>query len=355
MTTAHPVRAGVPRPREPHRDLRVGAGEVLRACRAVVDPALRAAIDTLPASVVPIAGYHMGWLEADGSPCAAGSGKAVRPALVLAAAGAVGGRVDAALPGAVAVELVHNFSLLHDDVMDDDVTRRHRPTAWTVFGTGPAILAGDALLALAMDVLAGSGHPAAEHAVRVLSAAVQDLVAGQLADLEFERVAVVDVARCLEMAGGKTASLLGCSAALGALLAGAGREEVDLLDRAARDLGLAFQFVDDLLGIWGDPRVTGKAVGNDLRHRKKSLPVVAALTSGTPEGAELADLYARAEEPGADEVRRAAGLVERSGAADWCREQVELLLAAALRRIRALPGPVDDLVALAHLIARRDH
>jgi geranylgeranyl diphosphate synthase, type I len=137
--------------------------------------------------------------------------------------------------------------------------------------------------------------------------------------------------------------------------AGAGREQVDLLDRAARDLGLAFQFVDDLLGVRGDPRVTGKPVGNDLRQRKKSLPVVAALASGTAEGRELAGVYAGDGELGPEEVHRATELVELSGALDWCREQVDLLLAAALRRIRLLPGPVDDLVALAHLIAHRDH
>jgi len=249
---------------------------------------------------------------------------------------------------------VHNFSLLHDDVMDADPTRRHRPTAWTVFGTGPAILAGDALLTLAVDVMAGCGHPAAAQGVRVLCAAVQDLVDGQIADLGFERRRHVEVAECLAMAGGKTAALLGCSTALGAILGG-GPEHARLLDRAGRELGLAFQYVDDLLGIWGDPAVTGKPVGSDLAHRKKSLPVVAALTSGTRAGAELAALYGgEAELDGAD-VARAADLVEEAGARDWCREQVDLLLGAALHRLAQLPGPVDDLVALANLVARRDH
>jgi geranylgeranyl diphosphate synthase, type I len=335
------------------RTLRDPAAGVLDRARADVEPALRAAVATLPAAVAPIAGYHLGWLEADGSPAGGTGGKAVRPALVTAAASAVGGDPAAARPAAVAVELVHNFSLLHDDVMDNDTTRRHRPTAWTVFGTGPAILAGDALLTLAVDVLAGSGHPAAADGVRMLSAAVQDLVGGQVADLDFERRGHVEVAECLAMADGKTAALLGCSAALGALFGGA-PEHAGALDRAGRELGLAFQHVDDLLGIWGDPAVTGKAVGNDLRLRKKSLPVVAALTSGTRAGAELAALYARAGELDEVEVAAAAALVEASGARDWCREQVEQLLDRALERLARLPGPADDLVALAHLVARRD-
>jgi geranylgeranyl diphosphate synthase type I len=357
MTTvdaAVDVGVALPRPRA-GRDR---AGAVLDAARAAVEPALRAAVATLPAAVAPIAGYHLGWLDAAGRPAASGGGKAVRPALVAAAATAVGGDPAAAVPAGVAVELVHNFSLLHDDVMDADPTRRHRPTAWTVFGTGPAILAGDALQTLAVQVLAGSGHPSAAEGVRVLCAAMQDLVDGQVADLDFEHRPHVEVAECLAMAGGKTAALLGCSAALGALFGGA-PEHAGLLDRAGRELGLAFQYVDDLLGIWGDPAVTGKPVGNDLRSRKKSLPVVAALTSGTGAGIELGALFGRCAGAGDElddaDVARAAHLVESSGARDWCREQVDLLLDTALHRLGQLPGPVDDLVALAHLVARRDH
>jgi geranylgeranyl diphosphate synthase type I len=343
------VGTAVPRPRL-ERDR---AADVLEAARAAVEPALRAAVATLPAAVAPIAGYHFGWLDADGRPAHAGGGKVVRPALVAAAATAVGGDPSAALPAGVAVELVHNFSLLHDDVMDEDTTRRHRRTAWTVFGTGPAILAGDALLTLAIEVLAGSGHPAAGEGVRVLCAAVHGLVDGQVADLDFERRGHVEVAECLAMADGKTAALLGCSAALGAVFGGE-PGHAGTLDRAGRELGLAFQHVDDLLGIWGDPAATGKPVGNDLRHRKKSLPVVAALTSGTSAGVELAALYGTDRELDELDVARAAELVEESGAREWCREQVELLLDTALHRFTTLPGPVDDLVALAHLVARRD-
>jgi geranylgeranyl diphosphate synthase, type I len=341
IDTAPPTFPG---PRRPQPD-----------ARAAVAAALRAAVATLPPPVATIAGYHFGWLDADGAPARADGGKAIRPAVVAASAVAVGGDPGPAVPAAVAVELVHNFSLLHDDVMDGDTTRRHRPTAWTVFGTGPAILAGDALLTLAVDVLAATEHPAADHGTRLLSAAVQQLIGGQLADLDFERRADVDVASCLDMATGKTAALLGCSAALGAVFGGGRPEHATLLDRAGTELGLAFQFVDDLLGIWGDPAVTGKPVGNDLRTRKKSLPVVAALTGGTRAGAELAALLAGDHELDDAGVARAAALVEAAGARDWCTDRVEQLLATALRRIHQLPGPVDDLVGLAHRIARRDH
>jgi geranylgeranyl diphosphate synthase type I len=142
------------------------AREVLAGSRIIVEPALRAAIDTLPCAMRRVAGYHFGWWDEHGqreSACDghAKGGKAIRPALVLLSAQAVGAELGVAVSGAVAVELVHNFSLLHDDVMDGDLTRRHRRTAWNVFGVNAAILAGDALLTLAVDVLAASGHPAA--------------------------------------------------------------------------------------------------------------------------------------------------------------------------------------------------
>lgn len=274
---------------------------VLDACRARLDPAMRAAVDTLSPAVREIIGYHLGWSDRPRG----GGGKAIRPALTMLSAAGVGGNPEAALPAAVAVELMHNFSLLHDDVMDRDRTRRHRSTAWVVYGVGPAILAGDAALTLAMDVLAASRHPGSELALRLLGSAVQELVDGQVADLTFERRADVGLRDCVGMAEHKTGALLGCACALGALFGGGSPEQVRALDRFGRELGLAFQLVDDLLGIWGDPATTGKPVNSDLRCGKKSLPVVAALTSGTPAGRALGALYHRATELSDGELARA--------------------------------------------------
>jgi geranylgeranyl diphosphate synthase type I len=325
------------------------ASEVLDRCRVQVEPALRGAVDSLPAPMRHITGYHLGWWDTDGRESDAG-GKAIRPALTVLAAAAVGGCAEAAVPAAVAVELVHNFSLLHDDVMDHDLTRRHRPTAWAVYGVGPAILAGDALLTLAMDVLAQAGGD-----VRTLSAVVQELVDGQVADLDFERRTDVGLPECLAMAEGKTGALLGGACALGAAAGGGTREQVRTLERFGRDLGLAFQLVDDLLGIWGDPATTGKPVRADLRCRKKSLPVVAALMSRTSAGTQLGTLYRREDELSDAELRRAAGLVDAAGGRSWARERADDLLTDALAMLGDLaPDPADDLRVLAHLMARRD-
>ena len=181
------------------------------------------------------------------------------------------------MPGAVAVELVHNFSLLHDDLMDHDAERRHRATVWAVWGPSMAILVGDAMLALAYQVLADVRDESSVAAAAMLGTATQGLIAGQVEDLAFERRATVRVEECVAMAAGKTGALLGCSAAIGAVLAGAPVETVAALQIYGEELGLAFQLVDDLLGIWGDSAVTGKPVGSDLRARKKSLPISWAL------------------------------------------------------------------------------
>ncbi|WP_163507386.1 family 2 encapsulin nanocompartment cargo protein polyprenyl transferase [Fodinicola acaciae] len=334
------------------------ARDVLDAARRLVDPALRAAVDTLPASMAQMAGYHFGWLDELGRPAHTSGGKAIRPALVLAAAEAVGGTVDDATAGAAAVELVHNFSLVHDDVMDGDATRRHRATVWKVFGRNAAILAGDALLTLALEVLAGFDHSAMRRAMRLTNATVLELLEGQSQDTAFEHRSNVDIADCLAMAEKKTAALLGCSCAVGATYGGGGPAQVERITRFGRRLGLAFQHVDDLLGIWGDPAATGKPVFSDLRNRKKSLPVVAAMSAGTPAAVELSQLYGRKAGLSDAELAHAAELVEAAGGRAWSQHQAEALLAEALDELEAAgptAGGAAELTALARLVIQRDH
>ncbi|MFE3097941.1 family 2 encapsulin nanocompartment cargo protein polyprenyl transferase [Streptomyces sp. NPDC059248] len=329
---------------------------LLERTREIVDPRLRAALGSLPGAVRRVALYHFGWENADGSPSAGSAGKAIRPALVLAATDAFGGDPAAAAAAAAAVELVHNFSLLHDDVIDEDPTRRHRPTAWTVFGTPDAIVVGDALLALAYRLLAEDGHPAAPAAAERIANCVIELCAGQQADCAFEERAPEEVSleECLTMATAKTGALLGCACAVGALYAGAGPDETAALDSFGREAGLAFQLIDDLIGIWGDPGRTGKPAGADLAAHKKSLPVVAALGSGTPAAAELARLYRGHMSPAA--VALAADAVDRAGGRDWAQLQASERMARAVYELsRAVPdlAAAGDLLALAEFVTRR--
>ncbi|MBO0851307.1 MAG: polyprenyl synthetase family protein, partial [Pseudonocardia sp.] len=298
------------------------APDILARARDLVLPAMRAAVARLDPANERIVSYHLGWTELDGSPSAAGGGKGVRPALATLSASAAGAPPEVAVPGAVAVELVHNFSLLHDDVMDGDTQRRHRGTVWALWGTASAILSGDALLALATEVLLDEPTLPGGRAARLIAETTRELVRGQTEDLAFERRGDVRVDECLAMAAGKTGALLAASASIGAVLAGAPDELVRALHRYGTELGLAFQLVDDLLGIWGDPVRTGKPVYADLRAGKKTLPVTYAVTHGGAPGDELAAWLAAvnptgdaggAEETGEADVLRAAELVEAAG------------------------------------------
>jgi geranylgeranyl diphosphate synthase, type I len=358
MTGTEPQTGQAPALRQAQQQDRTElAARQLERCRAVAAPVLRSATDTLPSALCHVAGYHLGWWDAQGTPEAADGGKAIRPALTLLAAEAVGGAVEAAVPAATAVELVHNFSLLHDDVMDGDLTRRHRFTAWHVFGANPALLTGNAMLSLAFDILSASNDPTAQQANRTLHETVTALLEGQAADLAFEQRDDVGLAECVRMAQAKTGALLAGACALGARFGGGSRDQIQHLRTFGEKIGLAFQLVDDLLGIWGDPVLTGKPVYSDLRSRKKSLPVVAALSFGTPAGAELADLYRQGPPLTDDQLARAAELVAAAGGRDWCQRQADALFTDALRQLdqAGLPARRAELEALARLITRRDH
>jgi len=303
-----------------------------------------------------VAGYHLGWWDADGRETGTGSGgKALRPALTILSAQAVEAPVEHAVPAA-AVELVHNFSLLHDDIMDADRMRRHRPTAWSVFGVPAAILAGDALLSVAVQVLATQPAPDPAAAMVLLTTSLVDLANGQTDDLAFEQRTDIQLDQCTAMAARKTASLLGCACALGASLAGAPRQRVENLRLFGHHLGIAFQLVDDVLGIWGDPALTGKPVCADLRARKKTLPVVAALGADGAAARRFADLYRRPGLLTDDQLAEACELIEQAGGRTWAQQQVDVHLRAALSHLSAVdpvPAPAEHLTVLAELITRR--
>ncbi|MFA1545559.1 polyprenyl synthetase family protein [Actinomadura chokoriensis] len=325
--------------------------------RELVDGALRAAVGRLDPRTYRVAAYHLGWADEEGHPRKTPAGKALRPALALLSARATVAPPESALPGAVAVELTHAFSLLHDDIMDRDRTRRHRPAAWTVFGEASAILAGDALLALAGEVLLEAPGQGSARAARALAAATRRLIAGQSLDMDFETRRQISVDECVAMASDKTAALLACSCSIGAVLDGAPESLSVALEAFGTDLGVAFQLVDDLLGIWGDPAITGKPAMSDLRSRKMSLPVVAALNSGAPEAARLAELYARPE-PSEEDLAETAALVEAAGGRAWAEMQAESRVQRAAEHLLSarLPDSVRaEFLRVADFVTRRDH
>ena len=310
--------------------------------RELVDPALVAAVDGLTDQRMRlIAGYQLGLWDATGDRAGARAGKAIRPALAVLSAEATGDRT-AGVPGAVAVELIHNFSLLHDDVMDRDVQRRHQPTGWVVFGEGQAILAGNAMLTAAVEVLLHNGS-GARQAIPLLMTTIQELISGQSADLALEGRPDASLDEVLRMAEAKTAALISCAASIGAVVAGAAPEVVTGLAEYGRRIGLAFQIVDDILGIAGDPERTGKSIASDLRAGKRSVPVVAALTSGMPAGAQLAQLFDAGPLETDERVAQGAALVADAGGLEWAEREAQRLLTAASETLDrlGLPRHVD--------------
>jgi geranylgeranyl diphosphate synthase, type I len=323
----------------------------------LIQPSLRSALDRLDPGVRHLCGYHLGFWDEGGEPDRP-RGKGVRGVLALLSAQAAGSPPEVGLPAATAVELVHNFSLLHDDLMDGDRTRRHRPTVWAVFGSAQAILAGDALLGLADEVLAEAPSATRSWAIRCLAASTRRLIAGQLADLAFETRRDVTLNRCLQMAADKTAALLSCAASIGAVLADGPADLALRLAQFGMHLGVAYQLTDDVLGIWGSPETTGKPVLSDLRAKKKSLPVVAALTSPTAAGARLSALYLTDAQLTEAELQEGADLVQQAGGRAWAEKTADAELATALELLsggQLPPGVAEDLRRLAIRLSGRDH
>jgi geranylgeranyl diphosphate synthase, type I len=334
------------------------APEVVARAREPVQQALRTAVAGIEDDRMRlIASYQLGWCDRDGNPVPFSGGKGLRPTLAVVSAQAGGGTVDDGLAAAAAVELVHNFSLLHDDVMDRDLERHHRPTGWAVFGEGQAILAGNAMLTRALEVLADDGERG-RRALPTMLAATQRLISGQSDDLHFEGATAITVEDVLNMEAGKTAALLACSASIGALAAGAPADTVSALRGFGHQLGMAFQLVDDILGITGDPAVTGKSASSDVRAGKRSVPVVAALDAGTDASRRLADLLAGGAPSTDEDVALATKLIEEAGGIDWAAREADAHLDRALGHLEALAAPQDavaDLVALARYVVDRDH
>jgi geranylgeranyl diphosphate synthase type I len=322
----------------------VTAAATLSRAAAVVASALDAAVARLSPTQRPPVEHHL-----------AGGGKGVRAALALLSAAAAGADEATGVVGAVAIELVHNFSLIHDDIIDGDLERHHRSTVWTEYGIGPAIIAGDALATLALQLLLDEPTPERVRAAHCLAEATQGMIAGQADDMAFESRPAVTVTECLDMEFGKTSALLSCAVSLGAILAGAPETTIEALAAFGSHLGTAFQAVDDVLGIWGDPAQTGKPVGSDLSQHKKTLPVTIALARAGCRRTELLGLLNGDLSPEA--VARAGVLIEECGGRDETMALADAhldLALAALDRVSLAPGPKHELTALAHFVTERD-
>ncbi|HSK53423.1 MAG TPA: polyprenyl synthetase family protein [Clostridia bacterium] len=265
--------------------------------------------------------YHLG-LDGAGAP----TGKRMRPLLGLLAYASIAGDYRRALPGAAAVELGHNFSLVHDDIEDGDRERRHRPTLWALHGIPQAVNTGDAMFSLsriALHRLTDLGFPDSKvlRLMRLYDETCLRLCEGQYIDIwTSEHDEALSVELYFDMIGRKTAALIAASIEAGALLATDDEAVIRRYRRFGWALGLAFQLNDDLLGIWGQEQATGKAP-SDVVHKKKTLPVIYAFEHAPAEDRRrLAELYGLAA-PTAHDVAEIVAILERSGARDYTRDE----------------------------------
>jgi geranylgeranyl diphosphate synthase type I len=325
--------------------------------------------------------YHLGWLDQHLRPTHGQPGKLLRPTLLLLsyelawAMEQTPGTVlstlslQPALPAAAAIELAHNFTLLHDDIEDGDIERRHRPTVWSVWGIPQAILVGDALFALARLHLwkvqdAGIAPATVLHLARLFDSALLQLTEGQHLDMAFEQLQQISLTSYEEMISRKTATLMRCAVEMGATLGTRNQDSIQGLARFGHALGLAFQIRDDILGVWASEAEAGKLPAGDIYRRKKSLPVLHALQRAPAEDQQaIARIYHQHEPITQEQVTMLLTIFARTQTREHCTQllkqqcqQARLLLAqasAAHEPLNALATRArTDLEALIDFIER---
>lgn len=297
--------------------------QLLSRYAADLDSAMRRVVDQISPEVsklATMARYPLGWEDEAGRPYAGQVGKRIRPLFLLLCTEAAGGDWKRALPAAAAVELLHNFSLIHDDIQDQSPVRHNRPTVWQVWGIAHAINAGDLLFSLSFCALEDLSQQeiAPETVLRiweVFNNTNLELTRGQYLDMSFEARSQVTIDEYLSMIRGKSAALLAACAQIGALIATGNHALAETYGEFALNLGIAFQIRDDILGIWGDPTITGKSAATDIISRKKSLPALYGLSRS----AAFADLYQR-EDFSAQNVLTAVNLLDEINAREYALE-----------------------------------
>ena len=330
-----------------------------------IGDALRRGLSVGCAGLGDMLRFHMGWGDTRGNRIDRQGGKGLRPTLCLIACEATGGDVRIAMPAAVALEYVHNFSLIHDDIQDGDEARHGRPTLYWQWGMPRALVAGNFLRVIAdktVQELVDSGleERAALDVASALTSAYLEMIEGQYMDLEFEGRGDVSIQQYLEMISKKTGALFRCSVDLGAMIGSRDHETRSAFHEFGRALGFLFQIRDDVLGVWGESEQTGKPVYSDIRRKKNSFPVVHAMTfSRNGDAKTLQSIYGQSDDEISD--RDLAVVLEILGRTDT-RSSAQQVAAGyrdqALEAIAAVelsPETREGLEHLADFLLVREH
>ncbi len=308
--------------------------------------------------------YHLGWVDATFAPVSSNPGKLLRPTLLLLAYEAAGANgldgysssdtayLARALPAAAALEFTHNFTLIHDDIEDGDVERRHRATLWKVWGIPQALNAGDGMFALARLTLWGVLERGVEPDIAIKLGAALDyaclvIAEGQYLDINFEERRSVSVAAYLDMIRRKTAELMACAAEMGALLSTRNAETIASLRSFGEAVGIAFQVRDDMLGVWASSAESGKTVAGDIYRRKKSLPILHALEHADPTDRQrLLHIYSQENPVTSQQVEEVLDIFARTSTQTYCRDFLAEQCHVAYNALARIPR-------LSHSVAAR--
>ncbi len=284
-------------------------------------------------------------------------GKRLRPYMVIRSCQILKGKVSNAMPAASAVEMVHNFSLVHDDIMDNDEMRHGVPTVHKKFGMPIAILAGDVLFSKAFQIITDSklSPVATTQLVSRLAKACVDICEGQLLDVKMaEERRIPSQAEYITMIGKKTAALFDVSCAMGAICATNKVKDISNLSSFGRNLGIAFQITDDLIGVMGDPKITKKPVGNDLREGKKSLPILMAIKLAKGSDKKIILKAFGNSKISRKDLNRAVDVIRSLGIEESVRKQALKHAEKAEKSLRNYSGSAkDELISLLDFVVKR--
>ncbi len=337
--------------------------DVFTRYRGQIDAGLQQALAGREGALYDMLRYHLGWQDEHGAPNRVGGGKGGRPALCLFGAEVLGGKQAAALPAAIALELVHNFSLIHDDIQDGDTERHHRSTVWYIWGHGNGIDAGVAmhgLANLALTMVKGAALPAVKQLEisQLITRASLQMIEGQVLDITYEQRPTVRVNDYLTMIEKKTGALLEAPLHAGAVIATDDPKQVQAMRAFGHELGRLFQIRDDMLGVWGEPAKTGKAAGNDIHRRKKSLPIVHALSTAEGEARERLTQVYKSDRPLTPvDVAEVTSVLDEIGTRRFCEELAKEHAASSLAAIRDLelaPSARRECEELTRFLLERD-
>lgn len=336
--------------------------QMFQRYRANISRSLRDSLSQQHSDVYDMLRYYMGWVDENGRPHEAMEGKALRPTLCLFACEAVGGALEMAMPSAVALEFIHNFSLIHDDIQDRDEIRHNRKTLWAVWGDPKALVAGNVLRVVADECLhqlldSGLDYDRALAAGTLLTEAYLEMIEGQYLDLQFEGRHDISMSDYLNMISRKTGALIRCSLNLGAVVGAQEQGVADAFKESGRAMGYVFQIIDDVLGVWGDEETTGKPVGADIRRKKNSYPVVYTMGRANDKDQKMLNEIYEKDELDDSDVDSVLAVMDRLDVKNQAQQEAEKYANVALESLapvelsREARQEVED---LAHFLLVRD-